>query len=151
MSWFCLHLPFPFTLRAKPESQDLSERLQAEGTELTWETGLSCLLSNLSRSIYELKPTSVHCLTHLHITMSHIFHKLMQDACCFDHICQPFLQLVMNWKGRQPSFSFLNGLSHIFLLLCSKIMVLNCQQTSSIVFLQIWIFLQFPSEKTKRP
>lgn len=48
---------------------------------------------------------------------------------------------------RQPSFCFLKGLSQIFLLPCSKIMVLNCQQTSSIVFLQILIFLQIPSKK----
>lgn len=47
----------------------------------------------------------------------------------------------------QPSSCFLKGLSQILLLPCSKIMVLNCQQTSSIVFLQILIFLQIPSKK----
>lgn len=49
------------------------------------------------------------------------------------------------------SLCSLNHLSQIFLLSCSKIVVLNCQQTLSILFLQILIFLQIPSKKTKKP
>lgn len=61
----------------------LSERLQAEGTELTCPSFLRrqpCPVFYVSRIRFEMKPTPLHCWTHLHVNMSHMFHKLLQDA-----------------------------------------------------------------------
>lgn len=94
-SFFCLPLTAPscllrclgsastslFHLRWGPSSR-VRIACEAEGevdmSQLSEVTGLSCLLCNLSRIIFELKP--IHCLTHLHVNMSLMLHKLMQDA-----------------------------------------------------------------------